>query len=258
MAEDNSNNFDVSLTHVSNINRLVLANSLCDSYSNNLSNKKSLSAKSGKTSSFEAGNSALSCLLIVMSLETSINSLNFLYKHNVGCVKKCFNINIKKLLTKNLDGRGIVVDDIFDDFLEILNDIYLIRNVIAHGYRFDGTILYDEDYEISEMKIRPIVGDKVNKIIDNRTSKLKINVSPYSISIYDSIIVYIVSEYCRLMLGLSSLANTLIRDINGNGYVHLWRWCDNVMKSAPEGYKSTYHCYKNKYYEDQAKIIGLI
>jgi hypothetical protein len=120
-----------------------------------------------QTSPFENGYSVAIILLAVIYLESTINRIKYIISSESG-EDEGQGIKTLKLFRSEFPNSGL------DNKLE---ELFVIRDVIAHNHIWEATIRWDENYElklIGANKLKGYGDKKYKKVIDRNTRKTKL------------------------------------------------------------------------------------
>ena len=241
---------ELRYTHVSNFYDSAM-DSLRSAWDIHLSNIESKSYNSGKKSHAESGHAALAILIMVMKFEADIR---LIYDRKTERSDVDSRINPRKLLKRLVELRVSVGDGKFnfEKYDEYLDEILLVRNIIAHGYIYEGAIHFDDDWEVTSIEGTAVTGRDRSVLNDEGiTPKLNIETSPYRIGVFDALIVNRVIENMRLMTGLPVRAD-LISD--GSSHVELSKWISSAKRGINKQRDDLLDELKTEYYSIMAML----
>lgn len=195
-----ADNQDLHLTHSSNFYSKSLA-MLDDAWINHLKNLGQDRFESGKKSHMESANAALSILIMIIKLEADLRSK---YDHETtrsDADAKTSPLGlVEQLVPKVIKG---VMPGMIEKYKEYLDELLLVRHIIAHGYLYEGRIFFDDEWSVTKIEGSIVTGRDRSKVgKDNRTKLLKIQTTPYQVGVFDAITVYRTIETVRAMTGL--------------------------------------------------------
>lgn len=198
--------------------------------------KKEFNKKQFQVSIYENAFATAGIVLIILGFESYRNRIFSLEKRQVG-----------KLVSKDLATIFREKNDKFPekDFENLLNEIFIIRDVIVHNHIYKVKIFFDSNWEVlgHRQKLVKGYGDaKFRALTNSRTKKtntLKLNIQPGKIGFEDLLLVLI---FFDMFFGLSE-------EILKKGYTPFHFW------SEVEGNKAeTLNDFISYYYDNIPNI----
>lgn len=165
-------NQKLRFTHPSNFydKSLVMLDEAWMIHSKNLGEDKS---ESGKKSHAESGSAALCILILIINLEADLRSRfdDMTKRSDADSVSK--PVNLMTELAKNVNDK--VDSKIVDQYKDYLEELLLLRNIIAHGYLYEGKIFFNDEWSVTRIEGSNVTGRDRGKLDDTgRTTLLKI------------------------------------------------------------------------------------
>lgn len=234
---------DLHYTHPSNFypTSLRLMNDAWVVHKKNLSNDK---AKSGKKSHSESGDAALAILILVIKFEADLRS-RYDYITNRSDENSMLNpLEILGKLTSHFKaGMDIML---IEKYKQYMNELLLVRNIIAHGYLYEGEIYFDDNWEIRELKGSNVTGRDRGKLnSENETKLLKIQTSPYEMCVFDSVTVYKTIEVLREMTDLHFRTENILHE---GEYIEMHDWLAIAVDGIDEEIEAVHKSLHTDYY----------
>jgi len=200
---------------------------------------------SGKKSHAESGSAALSILILIIKLEADLRSR---YDYKTQRSDADSSLNPVKLMTEL---AAMVNDKLDSTMLEkykiYLGELLLVRNIIAHGYLYEGEIFFDDEWSVTKIEGSNVTGRDRGKLDEEgRTILLKVETSPYKLCVFDSITVYRAIEAVREMTELHVLSE---RILHKGEYIEMTDWLNLAIDGMTEERKNILDSLTSDYYE---------
>lgn len=175
--------------------------------------KKDFSKKQFQVSMYENAFATAGIVLIILGFESYRNRIFNLEKRRVGKSVSKDLAKIYKEKNNNFPAK---------DFEDLLNEIFILRDVIVHNHIYKVKIFFDKEWEVLGHRQTLVEGYgdiKFRKLTSSRTKKtksLKLNVQPGKIGFEDLLLVLI---FFDMFVGLSE-------EILKTGYVPFYFWTE--------------------------------
>ena len=194
-------NQELRYTHVSNFYRNALA-LMDESGSVHESNLGEDGADSGKKSHSESGNAALAILIMIIKLEADLRSRYDAISERSDADSIINPVELMKNTATSVNSN--IDTALLNTYGNYMFELLLVRNIIAHGYIYEGNMLFDDEWAITSLTGSNVTGRDRSKIgEDGRTKLLKIETSPYKMCVFHAITVYRTIEVIREMTNMT-------------------------------------------------------
>lgn len=192
--------------------------------------KKEFDKKQFQVSIYENAYATAGIVLVILGLESYRNRIFNLDKQSVGK-------SVSKDLAKVFKEKNSKFPE--KDFENLLNEIFILRDVIVHNHIYKVKIFFDSDWEVlgHRQTLEKGYGDtKFRALTNSRTKKtnfLKLNVQPGKIGFEDLLLVLI---FFDMFFGLSE-------EILKKGYTpfHFWSELEGNKAESLNDFISYYY-----------------
>jgi len=148
--------------------------------------KLDFSSRHFQTSIWEHGHATAAIVLSVIGIEAYRNRIYYIEKDNVSRGNNAVSIDLSNVLSRKNQAFPA------DRFKELLTEVFVVRDVIAHNHIYEVEVLSDQNWRMIGHKQRLLKGygfdAKYKTSVNSRTKKtnlLKLNVQPAKIGFED-------------------------------------------------------------------------
>ncbi len=219
-------------------------------------NKKDFSQRNFQVSVTENTNATAGIVLTVLGIEAYRNRIYYLERKQVS-----------SSVTNDLTTIFLVKDASFPKILfsDLLNEVFLVRDVIVHNHIYEVTVINDQDWKMLNHRQKLLKGYGDNRrlrsgLVIERTRKtrnLGLNVQPAKIGFEDIYIIYLVFglfvEISNRLLSRSHVPFSVHHKHEGDWYLEI----DKYFKHVQEMVSNQNFLAKIKVLETKIQGMGL-